>query len=245
MIAPAPPQPPVPGSEPQKRAGASRTAIWIAAAALLLAVVVIAVIVWPEGSPTAGPVARTDAEAPLVTDPAHVPLPLSEDPRDFLAGFTTAVQNGDVDWLLGRLNPAVTQRYGAEQCRAYLRSSVIDPTMRLQLSTVTGPGSWEWSTDERSTVVDEVYRGRASLPPRQRDHGQPVARQRRRQAHVVRRLRHTPTRLTSRPRIALSAPSAPPRLPNRPSHPSSRHGWTGCAPNAASPPTRSRRISVT
>lgn len=158
MIAPAPPQPPVPGSEPQKRAGASRTAIWIAAAALLLAVVVIAVIVWPEGSPTAGPVARTDAEAPLVTDPAHVPLPLSEDPRDFLAGFTTAVQNGDVDWLLGRLNPAVTQRYGAEQCRAYLRSSVIDPTMRLQLSTVTGPGSWEWSTDERSTVVDEVYR---------------------------------------------------------------------------------------
>ena len=111
-----------------------------------------------EALATSGSVTRTESEAPLVTEPGRVPLPLSEDPRDFLANFTGAVQTGDVDWLLGRLNPAVIQRYGEEQCRGYLRTSVIDPTMRLQLSAVAGPGSWEWSTDDRSTVVDEVYR---------------------------------------------------------------------------------------
>lgn len=133
--------------------------MWVAAGVVALAAVAVSVVLlWPEGAPSAGPVARTDADAPLVTDPSHAPLPLSEDPRDFLAEFTRAVQGGDVGWLLGRLNPAVIQRYGEDQCRSYLRSSVIDPTMRLQVSAVSGPGTWEWSTDGRSTVVDEVYR---------------------------------------------------------------------------------------
>lgn len=142
--------------------GNRRGAVLVGAGiAVVAAVVVAAVLFWPSGPPSAGPVARTDAEAPLVTEAGHVPLPLEETPRDFAAGFTRAAQEGDVDWLLGRLNPAVIQRYGADQCRAYLRSSVIDPAMRLQVSSVSGPGTWEWSTDERTTVVDEVYRGDA------------------------------------------------------------------------------------
>lgn len=169
---PAPPVPPVPPVEPGPvraspvGAGAAgrrrrpRRAAIVAGAGVVLVVVagIVTVLLWPSGPPSAGPVARTEAEAPLVTEAGHVPLPLSEGPRDFLAGFTAAVQDGDVDWLLVRLNPAVIQRYGEDQCRSYLRSSVIDPTMRLQVSGVTGPGTWQWSTDGRSTVVDEVYR---------------------------------------------------------------------------------------
>lgn len=131
----------------------------VAAVILVVALIAVtAIVLWPSGPPAAGPVARTDSEAPLVTEAGHVPLPLDEQPRDFAAGFTAAVQGGDVGWLLSRLNPTVIQRYGEEQCRGYLRSSVIDPTMRLQVSGVTGPGTWEWSTDDRSTIVDEVYR---------------------------------------------------------------------------------------
>lgn len=131
----------------------------IAAAVVVVALGALVVfLLWPSGPPVAGPVARTDAEAPLVTEAGHVPLPLAEQPRDFATGFTTAVQGGDVGWLLSRLHPAVIQRYGEEQCRAYVRASVIDPTLRLQVSGVTGPGTWAWATDDRSTVVDEVYR---------------------------------------------------------------------------------------
>lgn len=158
---PAPRVQPTPPSGPEavnRRHRPSRAILAAAAVVLVAAAVVAVVLVWPSGPPSAGPVARTEAEAPLVTEAGHVPLPLAEGPREFVAGFTTAVQNGDVDWLLSRLNPVVIQRYGEDQCRSYLRSSVIDPTMRLQVSAVSGPGTWEWSTDGRSTVVDEVYR---------------------------------------------------------------------------------------
>lgn len=172
---PQPPQPPVPPDPPDRPAPPGRPAddagrseprrkavsvplVAGVAIGLVALVTVIAILLWPTGPPVAGPVARTEPEAPLVTEAGAVPLPLDEDPRDFAAGFTTAVQDGDVGWLLTRLHPAVIQRYGEAQCRDYIRSSVLDPTMRLQVSAVTGPGAWVWSSDDRSTSVDEVYR---------------------------------------------------------------------------------------
>jgi len=109
------------------------------------------------GTRSTSQVARSDVDKPLVTVPGHQPLPLSEQPRDFVAALADATSRGDVEWLLSRLHPAVLTRYGEDACRRYVTDYVVQPGVRLRLQSTTGPGTWVWETDGRSSEIDEVY----------------------------------------------------------------------------------------
>src|SRR5688500_10799883 len=55
---------------------------------------------------------RNEAPAPEPEAPSE-----GETPEEFLAALATAVQEGDVDFQVERLHPAVIDRYGEDPCR--------------------------------------------------------------------------------------------------------------------------------
>ena len=73
----------------------------------------------------------------------------------FLDGLDAAHQTGDVDALLGWLDPATIDRYGSDQCRGYLgqvAGSLADPTL---VSATAEP--WDYLTDGVSTNIPEAW----------------------------------------------------------------------------------------
>jgi hypothetical protein len=90
----------------------------------------------------------------------------SETPAELVARISAAYRAGRGGRLAERLDPAVIERYGKQQCMAFLRSVRL-PSLRSSVRSERGPASWTWVTDRRSTVipstytlsVDEVYRG--------------------------------------------------------------------------------------
>jgi hypothetical protein len=57
---------------------------------------------------------------------------------------------------MGRLHPAVFERYGVEACQAYLDTVIANP-MQLEVLAVTAQGPWNWELDERSTSIDNAF----------------------------------------------------------------------------------------
>jgi hypothetical protein len=79
-----------------------------------------------------------------------------ETPQAFLASFVAALRGGNQSFLFDRLDPAVIARYGTAQCQAYV-PELFDPNASLQLVKVTGPATFDYATDGRSTQVQGVY----------------------------------------------------------------------------------------
>ncbi len=76
--------------------------------------------------------------------------------EDFIGTFSRAMQSQNIDFLLERLHPAVTDLYGAEACQRYL-PQVIDHTFNIQIRNVGAQEPWMWEIDDRSTPIDEAY----------------------------------------------------------------------------------------
>ena len=79
-----------------------------------------------------------------------------ETPEAFLAVFGPALAANDQPFLLGRLHPAVFERYGREQCAAYFAQRAPEPDLSI---TPTGPatlGNWDWVLDGRTTPLTHV-----------------------------------------------------------------------------------------
>ncbi len=74
----------------------------------------------------------------------------------FVARLGGALASGDTGFLLERLHSATLDRYGVAACEAYV-GAVVDPTNDLVPGDASGPESWDYMTDDATTVVEEAY----------------------------------------------------------------------------------------
>jgi hypothetical protein len=80
----------------------------------------------------------------------------AENPSSFLAAYVAALRGGDRTFLFDRMHPVVIARYGATQCQA-VTSLLVDPNASLALVSVSGPASFDYASDGRSTPVPDTY----------------------------------------------------------------------------------------
>ncbi len=79
-----------------------------------------------------------------------------ETPAEFLSALATAVREGDVDFQLERLHPAVIERYGEDACRADLVTRT-DPTHAFEVTTVRDqPEPFDYASDGLSETIPET-----------------------------------------------------------------------------------------
>jgi hypothetical protein len=99
--------------------------------------------------PSPSVASATVAPAPLSTTSTLAPV---ESPAEFLGLLAAAYRTDDIDFLVSRLNPAVTERFGEEACRASL-TFTPDPTAAFTVKSVSAPQPYDYKTDTRTTTV--------------------------------------------------------------------------------------------
>lgn len=76
----------------------------------------------------------------------------AETAEEFVAAFNAAFDTGDARFLMARLNEAVIERYGPDQCAAYL-AGILPQSQGLSLRKVVGSGPWDYVTDNVTTSL--------------------------------------------------------------------------------------------
>jgi hypothetical protein len=98
--------------------------------------------------PTATPTATTSSTQSAST-------PTDETVEEFLALYLKASSTGDTAFLVARLNQATLDRYGADQCTAYLDANA-GTVGALTLRRVVGTSDWDYLTDGRTETVPDA-----------------------------------------------------------------------------------------
>jgi hypothetical protein len=75
--------------------------------------------------------------------------------QQFLDELDAAVREGNTEVRLARLNPAVIQRYGADQCRSFLDGQ-RDESRRNKVKRVGKPRNYAYATDNLSATVPDT-----------------------------------------------------------------------------------------
>jgi hypothetical protein len=76
----------------------------------------------------------------------------------FLPTFSDATRSNNAEQLVRMLDPAVLERYSAEQCLADLQAIQADPSAAFVFKSFTsGPEPFTYASDGQSTVVDNTY----------------------------------------------------------------------------------------
>lgn len=113
-------------------------------------------IATPSSAPTAPPV-------PTATPAPPSPTP---DPRTLIAAFyeglDPAIRAADADTLVPLLHPATIERYGEPACRTYL-GGLADPTLDIEVASVTGPDPWDYVTDDLTTTIPDTWTVQAAF----------------------------------------------------------------------------------
>jgi hypothetical protein len=111
-----------------------------------------------------GGVPRTTAAPETTAGPGTTAAPLTTagppdeelEPVDvFLALLAGAFGDGDSQLLYDRMNAAVIDRYGVDQCDAYAQS-LHDPSRHFTVRAVSSPRDYAWSSDSLTTTVPDT-----------------------------------------------------------------------------------------
>jgi hypothetical protein len=97
-------------------------------------------------------------EAP-VEEPAEEPAeasPEAETPEEFLADLATALQEADARFLFERLNPAVLDVYGEDQCRTHTRG-LQDPSSAFDIVRISDLEPYDYDPDGLTVTIPEAY----------------------------------------------------------------------------------------
>jgi hypothetical protein len=79
-----------------------------------------------------------------------------ETPEEFLAALATAIREGDADFQLERLHPAVIERYGEDVCRADIAMRT-DPTRAFEVTRVREElEPFDYASDGQSETIPET-----------------------------------------------------------------------------------------
>jgi cytoskeletal protein RodZ len=106
-----------------------------------------------------GPAASTTdptATPPVTTSSTpSTSTPTDETVEEFLALYLEASSTGDTAFLVARLNQSTLDRYGADQCTAYLDANA-GTVGALTLRRVVGTSDWDYVTDGRTETVPDA-----------------------------------------------------------------------------------------
>jgi hypothetical protein len=102
--------------------------------------------------PTTSTTSSTTTTTTTTTTSTTVP---PETPQAFFARFTDALNAGDAAFLVGRLHPAVFDRYERTDCEAYLGGRPRGAA-RSEVLSVGGTGPWQWETDAVSREIPDA-----------------------------------------------------------------------------------------
>jgi hypothetical protein len=94
----------------------------------------------------------------------------------FLNELDAAVRQGDLDLRIARLNPAVIQRYGEQQCRDFLASLPQDATRRDRVKTVEKVEPFQYSNDGAAPVDAMVVHVKGTVQGKKGDRNLHLAR---------------------------------------------------------------------
>jgi hypothetical protein len=83
---------------------------------------------------------------------SDAPEPVTE----FLEEFEAAMQSENLDFLLGRLHPAVIDRYGESACAAYL-AQVAEPTFSIEVLRIHPPDDWTYGQDGVEALIEMAW----------------------------------------------------------------------------------------
>ena len=76
--------------------------------------------------------------------------------QQFLDQLEAAVRQGNTDVRVGRLHPAVIDRYGEQQCRDFLSAQPSDTTRRDRVTRVGKPEAFEYDTDNLTVTIPDA-----------------------------------------------------------------------------------------
>ena len=118
-------------------------------------------------STTTSPAVSEASGEPATTTTAATSTAADEpSARERVAAFTAVLDaahaEGDDGTLFERLHPIVLERYGADQCRAYL-SSVTGSLSDTEVLEVEGPTTIEFATDGIAAQVPDGYNVEATF----------------------------------------------------------------------------------
>jgi hypothetical protein len=82
-------------------------------------------------------------------------LPPAEDAAAFLEQLGAALRDGNTDFLVARLNPAVITRYGSAQCLGAL-AGARDTSAAFTVKQVGDPADFDWTTDGKTITIAEA-----------------------------------------------------------------------------------------
>jgi len=101
--------------------------------------------------PTTGPPPTESAAATATTVTLDPPTA-----EEFATDLATAQTEGDVEYLMARLHPAVIERYGTRQCRIHIRNDVAGQAVTWEIQGSAEPAPWDYASDGLTTTIDDV-----------------------------------------------------------------------------------------
>jgi len=104
-----------------------------------------------------GPSPDSMADGPAAEPVATVTPDIEAETRSFIAAFSRAHEEGDVDFLYVHLGLPSLDRYGPAQCRGYLEARVGTAT-EIEVVSTEYPVDFNYSTDGRSTLIPGAIR---------------------------------------------------------------------------------------
>jgi hypothetical protein len=145
-------------------AAAARSSRPIGAIAVTLAGVVLIVVGIAGAAGHWGRTTKTESVVPVAQrTPTTKAVTTSQGATAFVAQLDTALASGDTNFTLAHLHPAVIDRYGVDECRAYV-ATLKDPSKHFAVhGNVTPPQDYTYASDGKSTVVPGVVGVTASV----------------------------------------------------------------------------------
>jgi hypothetical protein len=118
-----------------------------------LLVIVGAAVIVVSVALTLGNVGATSTRTVSRSNGGSVSAPGSaETPAAFLNKLATAMRQGNVDFMVSRLNPAVIARYGSPECRTAV-AAYTDPTAAFSVQSTSSPADYNYTAAGVTTVI--------------------------------------------------------------------------------------------
>jgi len=85
--------------------------------------------------------------------------------EEFADDLAAAQREGDDEYLLARLHPAVIERYGTRQCRTHIRDDVSGTDVNWEVQGSNGPAPWDYTSDGLTTTIEDTWIVTVLEPP--------------------------------------------------------------------------------
>jgi hypothetical protein len=99
----------------------------------------------------------TSSTTSTTTTSTTTTVPPTESIEQFVELYRDAIESGDVDFLMARLHPVVTEGFGAELCRGWIERVILSLEDYQLVGAVEGPTDRSFTTPAGTGVLEGTY----------------------------------------------------------------------------------------